>query len=139
MEEYIMAEQLTNQDILKALLDAPKEVKKNVPMKRFGIDFVLRALEPDEADKIKQRATRLIGKGKKHFDEDLFNYLSIAKTCVVPNWEDPQLLEALGVHDSVAAIKKQLLFGEVAQLLIEIAELNGLDKSEDEQIEDAKN
>lgn len=139
MEEYIMAEQLTNQDILKALLDAPKEVKKDVFMKRFGINFTLRALEPDEADRIKQRATRLTGKGKKHFDEDLFNYLSIAKTCVVPNWEDPALLEALGVHDAVAAIKKQLLFGEVAQMLIEIAELNGLDKSEDEQIEDAKN
>lgn len=130
---------MENKDILKALLDADQDVRKTVPMKRFGIDFEIKALTPEEANKIQQRATRLVAKGKKQLDEDMFNYLTIAKACVVPNWEDPAVLEALGTHDPVDAIKGKLLFGEVALLLQEIAELNGFDKDEDEQLEDIKN
>lgn len=128
-----------NKDMLKALLDASEDVRTNVPMKRFGVDFEIKALSPDEANKIQQRATRLIGKGQKKLDEDLFNYLTIVKACVTPDWEDEKLLEALGVHDGVEAVKKKLLFGEVAYLLQEIAELNGFDKSDEEQIEEIKN
>lgn len=135
-----MSEEKTSQDILKALLSVNNEdVKKNVPMKRFGIDFVVRALTPEEVNKITQRSTRLVAKGKKVFNEDLFNYLMIAKACIVPNWEDPALIEALEVSDSVDAIKKRLLFGEVAHLLQEIGELNGFDQDDEEQVEEAKN
>ncbi|HLO11481.1 MAG TPA: hypothetical protein VK190_04430 [Pseudoneobacillus sp.] len=132
--------EINNQDLLKALL-APQndEVKKSVPMKRFGIDFVIKALSPDEATKITQRATRLGSKGQKIFDEEMFNYLSIAKACVVPNWEDENLISALGAADAVDAIKKRLLFGEVTYLLQEIGEINGFDKSDDEMIQEIKN
>lgn len=128
----------SNQDILKALLGASEDIRKYVPMKRFGIDFEIKALKNDEAQKITERATRVTPKGK-HFDEQLFNYLSIVEGCVVPNWKDEKLLEALGVHDAVEAVKKKLLFGEVAILLQEMASLNGFDKSDDEQVEEAKN
>jgi Phage XkdN-like tail assembly chaperone protein, TAC len=128
------------QDVLAALLGAKNEdVRKKVPMKRFGIDFEIRALEPEEMTKITQRATRLVGKGQKVFNDELFNYLTIAKACVVPNWEDEKLLEAMGVHDAVEAIKKRLLFGEVAHLLSEIGSLNGFDQSDEEMIEEVKN
>jgi len=133
-----MAEK-TNQDILQALLGASNDVRKTVPMKRFGIDFEIKALTPEEASKIQQRSTRLGAKGKKFLDEDMFNYLTIAKACIVPNWEDEKLLEAMGVHDAVDAIKQRLLFGEVTHLLGEIAELNGFDKDDEEQITEIKN
>ena len=133
-----MAE-LSNQDILKALLDADSDVRKKVPMKRFGIDFEIKALTPEEAQKIQQRSTRLVGKGKKQLDEDMFNYLTIVKACIVPNWEDEKLLEALGKFDPIDAVKEKLLFGEVAYLLQEIAALNGFDQSDEEQIEEIKN
>lgn len=129
----------TNQDILKALLAANNDVRTTVPMKRFGIDFELKALTPDEANKITERSTRLTGKGQKTFNEEMFNYLTIVKACVVPNWEDPELLDALGVIDPIDAIKQKLLFGEVAQLLQAIAELNGFDKDDAEQIDEIKN
>lgn len=130
---------MENKDILKALLAPDNDVRVKIPMKRFGIDFELKALTPDEVNKITQRATRLQSKGKKVFDEDLFNYLTIATACIVPNWNDPALLEALKVHDGVEAIKKRLLFGEVAQLLGEIGDLNGFSKSDEEQIDEIKN
>lgn len=128
-----------NKDILKALLDPDNDVRTTVFMKRFGIDFELKALTPDDVNKITQRATRPQPKGKKTFDEDLFNYLTIAKACVVPNWEDPALHEALEVHNSVEAIKKRLLFGEVAQLLQTIGDLNGFNQTDEEMIEEIKN
>lgn len=133
-----MAEK-TSKEILDALLGVNNDVRKTVHMKRFGIDFEIKALLPEEANQLQQRATRLTSKGQKHLDEDLFNYLTIAKACVVPNWEDEKLLEAMGVHDAVDAIKQKLLFGEVVYLLGEIAELNGLDKSDEEQIDEIKN
>ena len=131
---------MSNKDILQALL-APNndDVRKKVFMKRFGVDFEVRALTPDEVNKITQRSTRLTGKKEKVFDEDMFNYLTIAKACVTPNWEDKELQDALGVADAIGAIKKRLLFGEVATILQTIGELNGFDQSDSEQIEEAKN
>lgn len=129
----------SNQDILKALLSADNDVRKKVYMKRFGIDFEIKALTNEVANKITQRATRLGSKGQKVFNEELFNYLSIVEACVIPDWKDEKVLEALGVSDSVEAVKSRLLFGEVAQLLTEIAELNGFDKTDEEQIDEIKN
>jgi hypothetical protein len=139
MEEIIMAETKNTKDILEALLGASNDVRKTVFMKRFGIDFEIKALETDEVNKITERATRLVGKNQKKFDEELFNNLMIVKSCIIPNWEDEKLLEALEVFDAVDAVKKRLLFGEVATLLKEINELNGFDQSDDEQIEEIKN
>lgn len=133
-----MAE-MTNQDFLQALLAPDNDVRKKVPMKRFGIDFEIKAMTPDEANKIQQRATRLGAKGQKIFNEELFNYLTIVKACVTPNWEDEKLLEAMKVSEGVEAVKERLLFGEVAYLLQEIASLNGFDKDDEEQITDIKN
>jgi hypothetical protein len=127
-----------NNDFLTALLAPTNDVTKKVPMKRFGIDFTLKALTPAEATVITQRSTRLTKSGKV-FNEEMFNYLSIAAACVEPKWNDENLLMALGAADEVDAIKKRLLFGEVTYLLSEIAELNGFDKSDEEMIEDVKN
>lgn len=127
-------------DFLQALL-APKneDVRKTVPMARFGVDFEIKALETDEVNRITQRATRPGPKGTKKLDEDLFNYLMISNACIVPDWEDQNLQAALGVESDVEAIKKRLLFGEVSYLLGEIGELNGFDKSLDEEVEEVKN
>jgi Phage XkdN-like tail assembly chaperone protein, TAC len=133
-----MSEQ--NKNYLDMLLSTDEsEIKGLVPMKRFGFDFEIKALTSDEMKKLTQRATRLVGKNKKQFDDDLFNYLMIAEACTVPNWHDEKLQEALEVHDAVDAVKKKLLFGEVAHVVAEIGKLNGFDQSDEEQIEEAKN
>ena len=128
-----------NQDILKALLTVNTDVRKKVAMPRFGFDFEIKALTGDEMTKIQERATKHLGKGKKKLDEDKLNYLIIAKACIVPNWEDPALLEACETPDAVDVIKSKLLFGEIATLLGEIGELNGFDKTDEEEIEEIKN
>lgn len=130
---------IQEKDVLKALLAPDNDVIVEVPMKRFGINFVLKAMTPDVAERITQRATRLKGKGQKVFDEEMFNYLTIIEACQVPNWKDEKLLDALGVKDPIDAVKKRLLFGEVLYLLGEIGQLNGFDKSDADQIEEIKN
>jgi hypothetical protein len=134
-----MSEVIKEKDILAALLAPDNDVIVEVPMKRFGINFKLKALSPDEMSRVQQRATRLVGKGKKVFNEEMFNYLTIIEACIVPNWKDEKVLEALGVTDPIDAIKKRLLFGEVAYLLQEIGNLNGFDQSDEEIIEEVKN
>lgn len=126
-----------DQDFLKQLLSADMDVRKTVKMKRFGLDFEIKALTTEEANKIQQRATKLSSKGAKTIDEEKFNYLTIAKACVQPNWDE--VAKALEVVDAIEAIKSRLLFGEVAYLLGEIAELNGFDKDDEEMIEEIKN
>lgn len=126
----------TNQDFLKQLLSVDNDVRKTVRMKRFGLDFEIKALTTEEANKIQQRATILSSKGKA-IDEEKFNYLTIAKACITPNWDE--VAKAMEVVDAIEAIKSRLLFGEVAYLLGEIAELNGFDKTDEEQIDEIKN
>lgn len=134
-----MAEKNTKDLLQKLLAPNNDDVRKKIFMKRFGVDFEVRAIEPEEMTRITQRATRHTAKKEKIFDEDLFNYLTIASACVTPNWNDQDLIQALDAVDAVDAIKKRLLFGEVAALLGAIGELNGFDQSDEEQIEEAKN
>ena len=127
----------TNQEILDAILGVNNDIRTKVPMKRIGVDFEIKALTPDEVTSLSERATRPGTKGKKNFDDDLFNYLMIEKACVVPNWSE--VAKAAGYIDGVDAIKKRLLFGEVAYLLGEINDLNDFDKTDEEQINEIKN
>lgn len=129
----------TNADFLKTLLAVDNDVRKTVQMKRFGLDFEVKALTPDEANQIQQRSTKLsVQKGQaKTIDEDKFNYLTIVTACITPDWNE--VATAMNLPDAIDAVKAKLLFGEVAYLLGEIAELNGFDKDDSEQVEEAKN
>lgn len=134
-----MAEK-TNKDILNMLL-APNndDVRTTVPMPRFGFDFEVKALTNDDVERITNRATKPGAKGQKIMDENLFNYMSIAEACIVPNFKDKEVIKALGAIDAVDAVKKRLLFSEVATLLTAIGDLNDFGKSDEELVEEAKN
>lgn len=130
----------TNQEILNALLGANNDdVQAEVEMKRFGFNFVVKALTPDQMSRITERATKRGAKNQKVLDEDLFNYLTIVEACQVPNWNDPDLKKGLNAIDAVDAVKKRLLFGEVAILLNAIGDLNDFNKSDEEMIDEVKN
>lgn len=124
--------------MLKALLSVSNTETKDIYMKRFGVNFVLQPITPGKMTKLTERSTRMTKNGKQ-FDEELFNYLTIVEACVEPSWSDPEIIEALEATDAVDAIKKRLLFGEIATLLQEIASINGFDKSDEEMVEEIKN
>lgn len=123
-------------EILRALLDTEVTPEKPVPMKRFGVDFRVRALDGKLINKMRQEATYPV-KGGEKLDSEKFGALIIVHGCVVPNWADPALTSAFGPTPA-DTIQKRLLAGEVAKLSSEILDLSGFG-DEDADIEEIKN
>lgn len=122
-------------DVLKALLSVEDKPEREVYMKRFGVNFRIQAIDGDTLNKLTERCSFYVGKGakrEKQLDEEKFGSLIIAKACVVPKWDAPELLEKYGTKDVADVIKKRLLAGEIAKLAGEIMELSGFTDDEDD-------
>lgn len=130
-------------DVLKALLSTPVEVPtKPVPMKRFGVDFTVQAIDGNDIDRMQERCTYWQGKGKKRekiLDEQKFGSMIIVKGCQNPNWSDPALLEKYQTQDPADVVKARLLAGEIAKLAAEIMDISGFGDDEEEAEEETKN
>ena len=128
-------------DALSALLSADLTVEKAVPIKRLGVDFVVKAIDGKTLGRIQEQATHYVGKGAKResqVDEQKMNGLLIAEACVNISFGDSQLLKKYGASDAGDCVQKALLAGELAKLSQAIMEVSGFDNFDD-QIESAKN
>lgn len=123
--------------VLRALLDTELIPEKDVPMKRFGVNFRIRAIDGKLINKMRDEATRPLPGGKTKFDDELFGALIIEKGCVVPDWTAPELREKFGPTPA-DVIQNRLLAGEIAKLSTAILDLSGFG-DEDEAIEEVKN
>lgn len=129
----------TAEEVLKALLSTTDVVEDFVHMKRFGVDFKIRAIDGDVINQMQERCTYYTGKGTKRtreIDEQLFGALVIQRACIQPNWGDAQLLSKYQTSDPVDVIRKRLLAGEISKLSAAILDLSGFD---DEEENDVKN
>lgn len=124
-------------DVLRALLDVELKPQKAVHMKRFGVDFVIQAIDGKTVQRVRDQASFPVKGGGKKLDGDLFGSLLIAKACVTPDWNDKQLLASFG-PTAADAIQYRLLAGEISKLTEEILSLSGFGDDED-IIEDVKN
>lgn len=123
-------------DVLKALLSAEDKPKRDVPMKRFGVEFVIQALDGDVINKIQDQCEYYTGpknKKVKKTDEQKFGALIIKEACLVPDWNDKALLDKYNTHDAADVIRKRLLAGEIAFLTAEIMDVSGFDQEEDDE------
>ena len=120
-------------NLLQALLDTEFVPEKDVPMKRFGHDAVFRvkALDEKVRKRLVEQATYPV-KGGEMLDQEKFNLSLIAATCVTPDWNDPRLLEGLGVSTAIEAVDKRLLPGERLKLIEAVRELSGFDTEMDD-------
>lgn len=124
-------------EILRALLDTELRPEKDVPMKRFGVNFRIQAIDGKTINKIREQASFPAKGGVKKLDDELFGTLVIEKACLSPDWSDRALLDAFG-PTSTDAIQNRLLAGEIAKLSAEILELSGFG-DDDDAVEDVKN
>jgi hypothetical protein len=120
-------------DILRLLLESDDKPEKDVPMGRFG-NFRVRALDDAELRSLRERAT--FGKA---FDVDTFRAGIIAKGCVNPQWNHPELLAKYNTSDAAEVVKKRLLPGEKERLSDAILSLSGFGEDETKAVEDVKN
>ncbi len=135
-EEEQIEKQEEQDDVLKALLSAEDRPEKDVYMKRFGVNFRIRAIDGDTISKIQERCTHYQGKGRKKekiLDEEKFGALIIKEACINPDWNNKQLLEKYKVPEAAEVIRKRLLAGEIAKLADEILELSGFDAEDEEE------
>ncbi|MDP5273549.1 phage tail assembly chaperone [Chengkuizengella axinellae] len=140
-KEQIIDEQKEKNDVLKALLDVKQEVKRDVFMKRFGVNFTIKAIDGEVIDRIENQATYQVRQGNKRIDkvdQQKFAALLIEKGCLNPSWKEKDLLNKYNTSDPTEVIKKRLLAGEISNLASEIMDISGYE--EDFQvIEEVKN
>jgi hypothetical protein len=124
---------MAKQDVLKALLAVGEEKpSRRVHMKRFGVDFELKAIGGKEINRMREQSTFTTKKGKQ-LDEELFGTLILEKGCVEPNWNAKELTDKFG--DSSNAIQSLLLAGEISKISAEILDLSGFnDDAGDEEL-----
>lgn len=129
-------------DALQALLGAKPaaEITEQVPMKRLGTEFTIKALTGEDIDKIRDQATYPVKNGKKtelKVNEEEVARLLIVKAVVEPNFSNASLLEHFGASDEGECVQKALLAGEIMNLQTAIMTLSGFD--DEEEIEEVKN
>lgn len=127
---------------LELLLGATpvSEITEQVPIKRLGTEFKIKALTGDDIAKVREQATYPEGTGanrKLVVKEDEVGPLLIAKATVEPNFGDASLLKVYNATDAANCIQKALLAGEVALLQKSILELAGFGNVA--EIEEVKN
>jgi hypothetical protein len=130
-----------SQDALSALLGAELKVEKAVPIKRLGVDLIVKSIDVKTFGKITEQATHYVGKGAKReaqIDEQKMNALLIAAASANLNFGDAKLLEKYEASDAADCVQKALLAGELAKLTQAIMEVSGFDNFDD-QVDKAKN
>ncbi|RTE09303.1 phage tail assembly chaperone [Paenibacillus whitsoniae] len=107
------------------------------------VAWVLRSITEEDNDAIRKSATkRSKSKGGQQVAEvDQTDYLSkLAVACVkFPNLKDADLQKSYSVLGAETLIRKMLLAGEYANLLLKVQEINGFDKDMNDLVDEAKN
>ena len=130
-------------DALQALLGAKplNEITEEVPVKRLGTSFMIRALTEDDLDEVRRQATRMVRKGNKteqELDTNEMARLAVAKGVISPDFTNAELLAKYGATDAGEVVKKALLPGEVIALQSAVLELSGFGDL-DEEVAEVKN
>ena len=126
-DAYVAPEQDSDEKLLEKLLGTPDESTKSVFMKRFGAEFVVKAISSE-----KNARTHQI---EEKTNQEMLSNLLILTACTKPNWNDPKLLAKYNTSDPAKVIKKRLYIGEISQLTEAIMDVSGFDDG----LEEAKN
>lgn len=120
----------TKPNALQALLGATKDITKDVPVRRLGVSFTVKAIDSETLEKAHAECTFGNGKGGKDVHEHKLGAVLIAKSCVEPNFGDRALIEHYGAEDAADCVKKALLAGEIAKLTEAIMDVSGFGEDE---------
>jgi len=110
----------TKTNALQALLGSNINVTRDVPIKRLGVNFTVKALTDDGLSQARLECT--FG---NHVDESKLAATVIARSCVEPNFNDRSLIDHYGAEDGADCVKKALLAGESVKLYTAILEISG--------------
>jgi hypothetical protein len=115
----------TKSNALQALLGANKNVTKDVPVKRLGVNFTVKAIDSETIERATAECTFGNGKAGKQVHEHKLGAALIAKACVEPNFADRTLIDHYEAEDAIDCVRKALLAGEIAKINAVIMEISG--------------
>jgi hypothetical protein len=126
-------------DALQALLSANLEIEQDLPIKRLGVNFRLKAVDTRTLEKAREQATQVSGSGSKReskVDGNRLNAILVTKFCVSPDFGDKALIEKYGVSNAVDCVDKTLLPGEIDKIVTAGMKLSGFgdDEAEEDEI-----
>jgi hypothetical protein len=131
-------EKMTDEQIIKRLLEADELPEKTVTLPRLGIPVTLRGLTGKQVFSIRERCTeRKERRGQiiERIDEEEFNVALIEAATVSPNWGDGKLLAKYKSSGPEEVIKRVLLAGELSAFGETVLDLSGFNIS----LDDVKN
>lgn len=115
----------------------------SVKIARFPEEIVLRPLLSEEAEAIQDRSFKNVsgkkGKQERTFDVVRYNRDVCAASFVFPDLNDKELQNSYGVLGAGNLFSKMFYVGESSQILEKVTEISEIDKSTDDEIEEAKN
>jgi len=107
------------------------------------IAWKLQSISEDENEALRKAVTKRVkGRGGQYTMEiDNTEYLTklITASVAFPDLKDVELQNSYNVRGAESLIRKMLLSGEYANLLLKVQEINGYDKDVNDLIEEAKN
>ena len=115
----------TKPNALQALLGANTNVTKDVQIKRLGVVFTVKALSSVDVERARTECTFSNGKGGKEVQDHMLQAAYIAKASVEPNFNDRSLIDHYEAEDAIDCVRKALLVGEIAKLILAINEVSG--------------
>lgn len=142
-----MAENLAAFLAENALMEKPEKV---VVSKRFmqegkPVEWEIRCISSKEDEEIRKECTRQVtvpGKKRQYMpqtDLDLYTGKLAAACVVYPDLTSAQLQDSYHVMGAEALLKRMLLPGEYADLILAVQEINGYNKDMQELVDEAKN
>lgn len=134
---------MSEDDVIDALLGVGDIPTKTVVMERFGIPVKLQALTGKQVSQIRKDNTHKVKiKGTKleedKLDSENFNVGLIEKATISPKWSNEKLLDKFRASDGKEVMKRLLLAGELDSLADQVLDLSGYNDGV-EEIEDIKN
>lgn len=138
---------------LKAFLQPIEEITKEIEVSDRFKDpktgeiekFKIRKLTVSEHQTIESQCLKqTLGRGKKKpptskFDTAEYQNLIMYKSVIYPNLDEQDIQDFYGVLSGDRVLPKMLTKNEFDNLFDEISELNGLNDTMDDKVEDAKN
>lgn len=93
------------------------------------VDFTFRPLEGEEIDKIQERCTNWVKRGRgarvQELDTQDMNALLVSTACISPDWRDQRLRAKYGATHPHEVVRKALLPGTIDGLASRLLELSG--------------
>lgn len=110
---------------LHALLGTNTDVKKDVHIRRLGVNFVVKAISGGVLEQAQKECTfgGLV-------NQAMLGAALIEKACVEPDFGDRSLIDHYGAEDAADCVKKALLAGEISKINEAILTVSGFGDDE---------